>query len=811
MLGQDFVLKLKIAIVVHGRFHAFDLCRALIALGHDVFLFTNYSKSEAAKFGISIDRVRTWYSHGLVSRVVNRVGVQNNRFGLESILHQAFGRWAASRLSQESWDVIYSWSGISEAILSEPRLQGALRLLVRGSSHIREQSDLLREEELRTGVPQDRPSDWRIEEEEREYAMADIVVVLSSFSFESFRRKGFPESRLRLMISGTEVSRFRPDQKVIEERCKRILAGGPLEILGVGTFSFQKGAYDWLSLVNALNAEHFRIRFVGSVLKEASGIAVQLSRSMEFIPRQPHASLPKFYAQADLFVMPTIQDGFPAVLAQAAANGIPILTTSNGAGHDLVIDDRTGWVLPIRKPERFLEKLQWCHSHRKELAEMIQLTYRTFKPRDWSLVAKDFEEICIRELVRRSTSTNQSRPPSTSEKGGSTAIVVPGRFFAFDLARALKTRSRPAYVLTNYPRTVVKRFGLDTSWVRSFVIHGIMCRLLNASPFMSACEPGLHSWFGRWANQRLRGIKPKAIYAFSGVAEDIFSDPTWKNTSKFLLRASAHIEIQDSLLREEEARAGVPVERPSPWMKARELREYELADLVVVPSTFAYQTFIVRGFPAKKLRVLPLSADGRLFKASLEQIQTRCNRIRSGASLRVLTVSTFSFQKGALDLVSMAKQLRKEITFLHAGSVQPECSKLCESASDAITFLGKIPYQKLASIYASADLFLLPTIHDGYAVVLAEALAAGLPVLTTSHSAGTDLVQENLDGWVLPIRSPDQFIARLEWCQNHRMELVNMVQKIHDRGLSRTWSEVGQDFLGLDAAIKNEDLDSASV
>lgn len=55
----------------------------------------------------------------------------------------------------------------------------------------------------------------------------------------------------------------------------------------------------------------------------------------------------------------------------------------------------TGWVLPIRSPQEFIECLLWCGAHREELAAMVRRIYNDFKPRDWAEVAADFESICL--------------------------------------------------------------------------------------------------------------------------------------------------------------------------------------------------------------------------------------------------------------------------------------------------------------------------------------------------------------------------------------------------------------------------------
>jgi glycosyltransferase involved in cell wall biosynthesis len=112
------------------------------------------------------------------------------------------------------------------------------------------------------------------------------------------------------------------------------------------------------------------------------------------IPHQPQSELPQWYAQSDLFMFPTIQDGFPVVLAQANASALPILTTTNCCGPELIREGETGWTLPIRQPQAFVDRLVWCDQNRSELADMVDHLYETYRPRDWSSVAEDFESIC---------------------------------------------------------------------------------------------------------------------------------------------------------------------------------------------------------------------------------------------------------------------------------------------------------------------------------------------------------------------------------------------------------------------------------
>jgi glycosyltransferase involved in cell wall biosynthesis len=391
-------VRLKIALVVHGRFHAFDLARELLRRGHDVMVFTNYPKWAVKRFEVPVDHVRSFWQHGVLSRASWKLGQYSGRGYSEAWLHSMFGRWARAQVAKESWDVVHPWSGIAEEVLRALEGTSTLRVLMRCSSHIRTQARLLQEEEARTETPQDRPDPWTVAREEREYALADRIAVLSTFSFNSFIAEGVPAERLMLMLPGARLEAFRPTPEVVEDRCRRILAGEPLRVLNVGTFSLRKGMWDMAAVVRGLQGERFAFRFVGPVAADARRLAKALRPLAEFVPKQPQPTLPSCYAWGDAFVLPTIEDGFQYVVAQAGAAGLPILTTPNGAGSDIVREGQNGWLLPIRSPQAFVERLRWCAAHRQEMAAMARDTYTRFRARDWSDLADDFVALCQRHL-----------------------------------------------------------------------------------------------------------------------------------------------------------------------------------------------------------------------------------------------------------------------------------------------------------------------------------------------------------------------------------------------------------------------------
>jgi glycosyltransferase involved in cell wall biosynthesis len=395
-------LSLKIAIVVHGRFHAFDLARALIQQGQEVVVYTNYPIAIAEKFGIPRQCMHNFLLHGVLSRINHRLHQLGFCQRSESFFHIWFSRWAAQQIAQQPFDVIHCFSGVAEELFATRSASSqTLKTLVRGSSHIRVQHQLLLEEEQRAGVPIDKPDEWIIQREEREYLLADAVFVLSQFAQQSFIDQGFAAERLRVLPLGAQLSLFRPASAVIAERCSRMMANQPLRILMVGTFSLRKGAVDFVKIAANAGA-NFSFRFVGAIGPDATALLKPAAPNIEFTPKQPQHELPPIYDWADLFIFTTIEDGYAVVLAQAQAAGLPILATPNSAAPELIRDGETGWILPIRCPEAFIERLQWCHDHRPELTQMVQRVYEKFESRDWAEVAQDFVASSTELLARKS-------------------------------------------------------------------------------------------------------------------------------------------------------------------------------------------------------------------------------------------------------------------------------------------------------------------------------------------------------------------------------------------------------------------------
>lgn len=365
---------------------------ALLARGHDITVFTSYPAWMSRKFGFPRERVRSFLALGAAERASSRLLSEPRQTQLWPVFQKALGKWAAKQTASERWDVVHEFSGVGEEVIQA--IRGPKHLLMRASSHIRTQAELLRQEADRTGMAlAQQPSPWIIEREEREYAATDYVVVVSRFCYGSFVRQGVPAEKLLLLPLGVDTRAFRISEEMLERRYQRILSGAPLTVLTAAQVNFRKGLYDFVEIAAACDGR-IRFRWIGMMFEEARETIAKLPTCVEMVPHQPLAALPRAYAEADLFLLPTIEDGYPLVLAMAHANSLPLLTTTNCSGPDIIQEGQTGWVLPVRSPEKFIERLLWCDLHREYLAHMVRVMAGRFRPRDWSDVAADFESLC---------------------------------------------------------------------------------------------------------------------------------------------------------------------------------------------------------------------------------------------------------------------------------------------------------------------------------------------------------------------------------------------------------------------------------
>jgi glycosyltransferase involved in cell wall biosynthesis len=186
----------------------------------------------------------------------------------------------------------------------------------------------------------------------------------------------------------------------------------------------------------------------------------------------------------------------------------------------------------------------------------------------------------------------------------------------------------------------------------------------------------------------------------------------------------------------------------------RECDEYAAADHIVVGSRFVKETFISEGVPPEKVHVIPYGAN----VARFHPVGTPAED-----EFVVLFVGEFGLRKGAPYLLQAFAKLRHpRKTLKIVGAVSPQMrAMLCRFDLSEVEFLGRVPNEELAAHYSAAHLFVLPSIEEGLALVMSEALACGTPVLASSNTGAADLFTDGVEGFIVPPRDAGALAERM--------------------------------------------------
>jgi glycosyltransferase involved in cell wall biosynthesis len=349
------------------------------------------------------------------------------------------------------------------------------------------------------------------------------------------------------------------------------------------------------------------------------------------------------------------------------------------------------------------------------------------------------------------------------------SVSVPGRFHAFYLARFLKDKDLLGQLFTTYPRFEVLKYGIPASFVSSRVSQEVLARASFKVP--RALRLGWnpqHFWarsFDEWVCREMKEGSDIFI-GFSGSSLASLSRARSLGMIRVLERSSCHMTMQQEILSEEFAKMGKRFVDTHPEIISRELREYEEADYISVPSEFVRQSFVKFGVSKEKLILTPLGVDLKQFSPG-EKKDSR---------FRVICSGSVSIQKGTRYLIEAFQNLAlPESELWIVGAVAPEMRQwLSKISSPSIRILGHQKQSELASFYRQCDVACVPSIQDGFAVVLPQAMACGLPVICTENTGAKDLIEEGRNGFVVPIRDVKALMERIDWCYHHQDQVREM-------------------------------------
>lgn len=203
-------------------------------------------------------------------------------------------------------------------------------------------------------------------------------------------------------------------------------------------------------------------------------------------------------------------------------------------------------------------------------------------------------------------------------------------------------------------------------------------------------------------------------------------------------------------------------------MSAREAAEWELADVIVCPSGYVRETLIEGGVADAKIRVVP-------YGYSPKGSTSKGLRSRDGGVLRLLFVGTVEPRKGfgfLLDALALLQSRGCEVELAVFGKIVGWGQR---GVPPNVRLFGHRPHLEVVKAFQSSDVFVLPSLLEGSATVVYEALSYGLPCVVTRETGS--VVSDGFDGLVVPRANSRAIASAIEYLDKDRGALAEMARK----------------------------------
>lgn len=373
---------MRIAISTTSRFHMFDLAREARKLRHTVGLFAAYPSFKVDRD--LTDCARTHSSWMLARYLVGRVSLREPSAWWDYRIMSDFGRWLASELDVDDFDVLDALDGTGLEAGHAMKTAGRVWICNRGSTHVLTQRELLEEEHRMWGAPPPKFDPRLIERCLAEYEESDGIAAGSQYARSTYIHHGIPESKVFNCPYGVDLRLFEPKKKE-DNRFRVVFAGGQ---------SIRKGIGYLLNAVRPLvERGYIDVWLIGSVVPDARHILDRNAGIFTHKGVQPRASLAWFYSQASVLVLPSVEDGFGMVQAQAMACGTPVIASTNTGARDLFTDGVEGFIVPARSADAIRERIEWMLNNPVRQQEMSQAALRRIQTLGgWD----DYASRCVR-------------------------------------------------------------------------------------------------------------------------------------------------------------------------------------------------------------------------------------------------------------------------------------------------------------------------------------------------------------------------------------------------------------------------------
>lgn len=249
---------------------------------------------------------------------------------------------------------------------------------------------------------------------------------------------------------------------------------------------------------------------------------------------------------------------------------------------------------------------------------------------------------------------------------------------------------------------------------------------------------------------------------------------------------SRKIQMEEAERFPELASALQAVREPD-WKLHRKETEVRLADHIFVASSITQKSLLDFGIDPYKISVIPYGAPLEYFHP----------QPKPDSQFRALYVGRLEPRKGIHYLLEAWSQLNLLNAELSLVGINEFPSGWLDRYGDRIHYTPSVPHSALNDYYSSANVLVFPSLVEGFGLVLLEAMACGIPIIATPHTAAPDIITDGVEGFIIPIRDRIALMDKLEWCYRHPQELAEMGQAARRKAEQLTWKRYRQKLASL--------------
>jgi glycosyltransferase involved in cell wall biosynthesis len=336
---------------------------------------------------------------------------------------------------------------------------------------------------------------------------------------------------------------------------------------------------------------------------------------------------------------------------------------------------------------------------------------------------------------------------------------VPGRFHAFNLVMQLQNGKISTELYTSYPAFKVREYGIHAASVHSILSKELLYRFHQKIYGYNHDSLFINNWFDWMVSMRVNPDRDLFVI-WSGFGLKTMRRIRKSNPKAVLIieRGSTHIGFQQEILRHAYRR--FPELRPalpSHGIIDKELKEYEEADYISVPTDFVKKTFVDKKIPEDKLLVTPYGVDLSSFTPGKSSRET--------SKIEILFTGHFCVRKGAgtfLDIMDLLKE-DSGFHFTIVGNLESGLKERLRPFIEKgiLNYRDHVPQAQLNEIYQSADIFLFPSYEEGMAMVLLQAMACGLAVIASPNSGAAMAIKHGENGYLAEPESREDILQIL--------------------------------------------------